>query len=381
MMAHLVKRIAGLAVLALACLNAVAATQDIVLGQVLSSSGTTGELGRDIQAGSEACVNWVNEQGGVAGRRLRLITKDDGGVPDRAVANAQSLMDRDGAVALLGPMGPAVTVPLLDWATRAQVLVVGPHSGDVVSRSKEWTTAYFLTANHSAEAQKLAAHIVALGVMRVVQVYSENDFGRRALEALEESMAVAGVDSSRTIDIPAVFTQKDISNAVEMVLAAKPQAIVLATSGEATLAILKSINAHWDRGGRGMSGIYGLSFAATPRDLETLGSTARGLAVSQVLPPITDIRHRLVSIYQAATTANPALRTPGGLEGCLGPLVFAEALKRKTSDFSRSGVLSEFRWNRAARIGNLEVPLADRDRPGLRYVDIVTFGADGRLVH
>jgi ABC-type branched-subunit amino acid transport system substrate-binding protein len=363
------------ALLTAICLHANTTAQELVLGQVLTISGPDGELGREIDAGSQACVNWINAQGG---RRIKLLTRDDAGSPERAVAQAQSLVERDRAVALLGPIGPEITVSVLSWATRVQVLVVGPHAGDVVSRSKDWTTAYFLTANHSVEAAKLAAHIASLGVQRVALLYSENDVGRRALEAFEESLAIAGIVPSAMVAVAP--NPKGPSAAVAAVLDSKPQAIVLGTSGTMTVQVMRALNAAWDQGGRGMYGIYGLSFAATPRELRELGSKARGLAISQVLPPVTDIKYRLVSIYHAATMSDATTRSPAGLEGCLGPLVFAEVLKRKGADLSRAGVLNEFRAARSVRIGEMEVPLGDRERPGLRFSDIVTIGTDGRIV-
>jgi branched-chain amino acid transport system substrate-binding protein len=56
--------------------------QELVIGQVASLSGTNGaDLGQGLQIGLQLAVNKANAAGGVNGKKLKLITKDDKYIP------------------------------------------------------------------------------------------------------------------------------------------------------------------------------------------------------------------------------------------------------------------------------------------------------------
>lgn len=372
-------RVPYYAALVLALLGKVASAQELRVGQVLTLSGPNGAYGREIDQGTQACVRWLNEHGGIHGRMLKVLTRDDLGSPQESVAAAASLLDRDGAVLLFGPVGPAINTVLLPWAAKRGVVVLGPHAGDVVSRSAESSTAYFLTADYAAETERIVAHIQALAGEDVGIVYSDDALGRRVLETLEGVLAVAGLNT--IVVAPLGDEAGAAANAARNIAARRPQALILATRGQSTVDIMRSLQRLWPEGSRGMTGVYGLSFSVTPRELAALGASARGLAVSQVLPQFTDSRQQLSLVYQEATRSEPATRSPAGLEGCLAPLVLAQVLKRSSADVgSSAGVLREFRSLRSVEIGNLELPLANRARPGLKFTDIVSIDPEGRVL-
>jgi ABC-type branched-subunit amino acid transport system substrate-binding protein len=350
-------------------------TQPLVVGQVLSLTGPTAAFGRDLLDGSQACVDRLNAEGGVAGRPLRLLTRDDGGDPALSLQHARALLERDHVVALLGPMGPATNAVVLPWAAQAGLAVIGPHAGDVGSRLGAGDTSFFLTANHSVEAGRLAAHLQSLGVRRVVMAYTDDELGRSAVLAFEEALSVAGIDAPARLVLQA--DGRDAASVGRAALAAQPQAIVLGSPGSATIGLLRGLG-----GTRGLYGVYALSFSATPRELESLGAGARGLVMTQVLPAINDGRYRLVQVHRAAMqAAGRTALSAATLEGCLGPLVLAEALRSRGGGATdRAGVLKALRSAGTVHIGDLAIPLADHDQAGIRYSDIVTIGPDGRVV-
>ncbi|MEP6502245.1 MAG: ABC transporter substrate-binding protein [Betaproteobacteria bacterium] len=353
---------------------------EIVVGQILTLTGATGAIGEAMKEGSDACVNWINSNGGAGGgRQLRLVTLDDGGDPARALQLAKSVVEKSGATVLLGPIGPATVASILPWATAERIAVVGPHAGDVGSRSREWDTSYFLTANHSVEGQRLADHLRSLSVSRVSIIRSGDGLGDRALVAFEEALMSAGLQTVDSIVINA--DGSDAAAAVHRLLDKNPPAIVLATSGRATIAVLQALADA--RASESFYGVYGLSFAATPQELSALGPHARGLVMTQVLPAVADTQHRLVSIYRAALAmAGSRAASSIGLEGCLGPLVLAEVLGvHPAADASRAAILKAFKTTPLVRIGDFEIPLANHDMPGANFSDIVIIDGHGYVAH
>jgi len=79
--------------------------QEVVVGQFAPFSGPAEQLGKRLNVGIQAYLQSVNAQGGIHGRRLRLVTRDDGYEPDRAVAAAKGLIEQDNVFALVGSVG------------------------------------------------------------------------------------------------------------------------------------------------------------------------------------------------------------------------------------------------------------------------------------
>src|SRR5437870_11079435 len=74
----------------------------IVLGQSVALTGPASQLGIQMRNGVSAYLDYVNAQGGVHGRKIELITLDDGYEPARTVPNTKKLIDEHKVFALIG---------------------------------------------------------------------------------------------------------------------------------------------------------------------------------------------------------------------------------------------------------------------------------------
>src|SRR5579871_3616266 len=77
----------------------------IVFGQAAVLEGPAAALGLGMQLGITAAFNEVNAKGGVNGRKLKLISVNDGYEPDRAIAATKKLIEEDKVFALIGSVG------------------------------------------------------------------------------------------------------------------------------------------------------------------------------------------------------------------------------------------------------------------------------------
>lgn len=353
-----------------------ALAQEIVLGQTLSLTGPSASIARDLQRGRQACAEWVNSHGGIRGRSFKLLTRDDQGDPELAVKLAQQLVGRDGAVALLGSMGPVINGVLLKWANEQAITVLGPYGGDIEIRRGDFETAFFLTANQSAEAERLAAHVTSLGLRRVVIVHGTDGAGRAALVALEEALAVLNVPAIALL--PAKSDGSDAASIAQAISRTKAQAVLLATSGQVTSAMLKTLTTS-SPGGPPLLQVYGLSSSVSPAELAELGARARGFAMSQVVPLPRDSRVPLVAAFQSATRNLSGERTYAEMEGCMAPLLLAEVLRQRPVVSTRAGIVQALKAAGRVNLGGFEVDLGDRSKIGSRFTDLVYVGPDGRI--
>ena len=117
------KSIAILAALALAATGAQAqktsqgvSKDEILLGSIQDLSGPLAGFGKQARLGMMLRVDEINEQGGINGRKLKLIIEDSGYDPKRAVLAAQKLVNQDKIFMMVGHIGTAqnlATFPVL----------------------------------------------------------------------------------------------------------------------------------------------------------------------------------------------------------------------------------------------------------------------------
>ena len=77
----------------------------IVFGQAAALGGPASALGTGMRQGLLAAFAEANKAGGVKGRKLELVSKDDGYEPGRSAATTRELIEKDRVFALLGPVG------------------------------------------------------------------------------------------------------------------------------------------------------------------------------------------------------------------------------------------------------------------------------------
>src|SRR5258706_16216018 len=77
-------------------------SSDIVLGEYASKTGTTASFGLSSHEGSELAMDEINSQGGILGKKIKLISEDDRSDANETVTTVQNLINRDKAVAILG---------------------------------------------------------------------------------------------------------------------------------------------------------------------------------------------------------------------------------------------------------------------------------------
>src|SRR3954465_7830885 len=114
---------------ALSCAALPAAAQETIkVGMSGPFSGGLSLLGQSVRDGVEVAFSEVNEQGGVAGRKLQFIAEDDGYEPMRTIASARKLVEQDKVVALLAVTGTAPSAALLPFVTESKTPMLFPYA-------------------------------------------------------------------------------------------------------------------------------------------------------------------------------------------------------------------------------------------------------------
>ena len=108
---------------------------EIVLGMSTVLTGNAGNLGKDMQRGILAGLERANRNGGVNGRKLRLITLDDGYEPTRTGPNMRQLIEKDNVLAIIGNVGTPTAIVSVPLVNEQKTLLFAPFSGGPILRN------------------------------------------------------------------------------------------------------------------------------------------------------------------------------------------------------------------------------------------------------
>jgi ABC-type branched-subunit amino acid transport system substrate-binding protein len=131
----------------------------IVFGQSAALEGPAGELGRNMHLGIRAAFEEANREGGVHGRALRLIVRDDGYEPEPAVANTQELIEH-GVFGLIGAVGTPTSSAAEPGASDAGVPYIGAFTGAGLLRRPDQRYVVNLRASYGQETEEMVERLV-----------------------------------------------------------------------------------------------------------------------------------------------------------------------------------------------------------------------------
>src|SRR5262249_57651564 len=99
---------------ATAGLGPTVSAQEILLGYLPAAAGPFATFSKTNLVAAEMAVEEINAAGGIAGKKLRIVSFDTAGKPDQAVVGVRKLAEDDKVIAIIGPFSSSqcpVTFP------------------------------------------------------------------------------------------------------------------------------------------------------------------------------------------------------------------------------------------------------------------------------
>ncbi len=245
-----------------------------------------------IHEGNDAAIADFNAQGGIGGRKVRVITLDDGFDAKRTLDNAHQLIERDGVVALFAQAGTSQVMALLPYLERVRTPLIGVYTGSPAPRAIASPWLFTTSASYADELTQMVRNLVAIQTTRIGVAYEDSDFGKLTLPLVERAAAAEGA----TI----VAAQSMASNgstaaeAARALGAKQPQAVVMIAAGPPVVAYVREHRAQL-----GVP-LYTLSLGAGTQVLRALGEDARGLAVARSTPSPQRANLQVTRDFQAS---------------------------------------------------------------------------------
>lgn len=198
----------------------------IVIGAVGTRSGVVGASQEPHWVGLFTWLKWINDQGGIGGRPVKLVMVDDGGDPGRHAAAVRRLIEEEGVVAFVGSAAPitfSAGVPVLE---ENGIPAIG---GD--SAEQGWFTSpivFPFNGGALPEGRAMGKFSATLPETRAAIFYlGEVEFGKIYTDYVKEGWQAAGKEI--VLESSISLAQPDFTSEVLRARSAGAEVIITAT--------------------------------------------------------------------------------------------------------------------------------------------------------
>jgi ABC-type branched-subunit amino acid transport system substrate-binding protein len=353
---------------------------EILIGASLALEGHAGYLGTQILHGAMSYIRHINANGGVHGRRIKVIAYDDGYDPPRCLYNTQRLLIEDQVFALFSYVGTPTTVKIVPLVNEARIPLVGMFTGANALRDPVNRYLINIRASYYQETGAMVRYLVEdLGIRRIGVFYQYDAYGFDGLRGTELAL--------RRFDLLPVATgtyirgTMAIEEGLQRIMAARAEAVIMIGTYEPCAEFIRQAKR---QDYHPLLSI--VSFVGADELARILGDQAEGVIVTQVVPlPDAHLQDdnlwgvaeyaRLLNQYYPQDIPNFV-----SLEGYLNARVLVEGLRRTGPHLTRERFITALESIRTYDLGiDNALAFSAEDHQGLDRVYFTHF-KNGRFI-
>lgn len=201
---------------------------EILLGSIQDLSGPIAGFGKQARLGMLLAVDEINEQGGINGRKVKLLVEDSAYDPKKAVLAAQKLVNQDKIFMMVGHIGTAQNMAAMPVQFEKNVINFFP----ITAAREMYEPFHKLKYSYAApyyDQMRLAVPklVKEKGAKKVCTMYQDDDFGLEVLKGGEDGLKTIGMEFAEKTSYKRGAT--DFSSQVSKMQASGCDFIVLGT--------------------------------------------------------------------------------------------------------------------------------------------------------
>jgi len=201
---------------------------EIVVGSIQDLSGPIAGFGKQVRMGMLLRVDEVNEQGGVNGRKLRLLIEDDAYDPKKSVLAAQKLVNQDKVFAMVAHIGTAQNMAAMPIQFEKNVVNFFPVTAAREMYEPLHRLKYSFAAPYYDQIRSALPRLVKeKGLKKACILYQDDDFGLEVLRGAEAGLKTVGMELAEKTTYKRGAT--DFSSQVARLKAGNCDTVVLGT--------------------------------------------------------------------------------------------------------------------------------------------------------
>jgi branched-chain amino acid transport system substrate-binding protein len=196
-----------------------------LIGAIVSRSGAASPYGEQIVRGFDLAVEQINAAGGVSGRKLRLVYRDDSTNPEIGLAALRELVEHEGLSIVLGAVSSRVTLRLAPYCERHHVVLISPSaSAPQLTEAGEYIFRTY--PSDVLDGASMADFARDLGLDRVAVLAVDNEFGTSLARAFADRLGASGGSIVASLTFPE-GDQAAIADAVAALPALAPRGVYI----------------------------------------------------------------------------------------------------------------------------------------------------------
>ena len=349
---------------------------EIRIGQFAALSGPAAELGKRLQLGIQAHFTAINAAGGIKGRKLTLISRDDGYEPDKAAAAVKALIEEDKVFALIGSVGTPTTLAAVPAINAAGIPLIGPFTGAQALREPFNRNIFHVRASYFDETERIIQHLSTLGIKKIAVFYQNDSYGKAGLEGVTRALAKRNLKPAATVTVER--NSVDVAVALAEILKTNPEAVIQISAYKSCAALIKQSRAKSYAGQ-----FFNVSFVGSKALADELGeASSAGVSISQVVPfPYIPSSAIVREYQQRMIEAGNKDFDFSSIEGFLAAKVLTEGLRRAPGkSLTRESLTTALQSLRDYDMGGFSVTYSAKSHEGSRYTDLTTIGRGGKFI-
>jgi branched-chain amino acid transport system substrate-binding protein len=348
--------------------------KDIRIGIATDQSSANADVGRDYLAGARTYFDHINTSGGINGRKITVVVKDDEGDAAGTVRATRELIEVERVDVLFGYVGDeGISALAVDPVFNAsRITLFAPLAGVELKGARN--NIVFMRPTYRDEASYIVEHFRALGNASFAIVATDNSIGA-ALDG--EAARALGEKGNTTVTRIKLSTDlKNVDSVIRAITQAKAQVIIMAADTISMAGFLRKFREN-DKG----SNVVGFS-TINHRTLIELAKPdfAMSTVLTQVVPHPgandTKLQTEHSALMKRYRDEPPSHVT---LEGFAAAKALVRALER-SRDTSRAAIFASFAGEKSFNLEGLTLVYATNDRRGSTFVDLAFLRKNGQLV-
>ena len=173
-----------------------AVAQDIKIGLVAALTGASAQSGESITRGLTIAIDELNAKGGILGRKVVLIRRDDESSPPKGLAAARELISNEKVAALFGGIDSPVSLAIVPIANREKIPFVGAWAAatNITQNGANPNFVFRVSARDDLVDVKLIKYaMTTYGVKKPGLVLINNPWGESNEKGLKAAAAAANI--------------------------------------------------------------------------------------------------------------------------------------------------------------------------------------------
>jgi len=167
---------------------------ELTLGSIQDLSGPIAGFGKQVRLGMMLRVDEINEQGGLNGRKVRLIVEDSAYDPKKAVLAAQKLVNQDKIFAMVGHIGTAQNMAAMPVQFDKNVINFFPVTAAREMYEPFHRLKYSFAATYYDQMRTAVPKLAKdKGAKKVCTMYQDDEFGLEVMRGAEEGLKASGM--------------------------------------------------------------------------------------------------------------------------------------------------------------------------------------------